>query len=471
MNEEPYVPEFITIHLGAPGSDAFNTAITFPDYIKIVAACEIYPTWPDSAIRTILYLQISHALHRCITGWYRNMGYDFDITWSPVYDQTFIPGHCTFKTINRIVDEVFNSCLCLKGTREPFSFQQCDNNMKLPSHWTVVALAESGMSCEEILQNILGSDVTILSDIPVQIPLRFAFKPLNPGDTGKNVRMLQIQLNRISRNYPSIPKINPADGRFGKHTQNALRVFRKNFCQSPTKSTDDSNSTNADDTLDLAAYYRLAFLYQAAKRLTELHSLELSVHDLPHGYPGVLRIGDSGIGVRLLQVYLTAAGIFHLFCLPIRLTDSFDKPMETAVIAFQKACRLEPDGIVGEMTWLQLERMYNGIKSCCPLEGGIPLRSAHTLRQGSIGEDVRRAQQYLSSIAFTYTSLVKPPVNGLYGAKMVGAVRAFQKEFDHTVTGVIDDKTWNTMGSLYSDLTVGYEKQPEQNPGYTLTQD
>lgn len=501
MNEEPYIPEFITVHLGAPGSEAADIAVTFPDYIKIVAACEIYPTWPESAIRSILYVQISHALHRCMTGWYRRMEYPFDITWSPVYDQRFVPGHCTYERLNRIVDELFNSCLCLKGSREPFSFQQCEDSDKLPSHWTFVALAESGMTCEEILQNTLGNDIAVLPNLPVHIPSPFPYnavlplkrrqdfplcrdgedsedaaerktdrkdayyfmkeqyEPMRPGDTGKTVRALQIQLNRVSRNYPCVPKINPADGIFGEQTQNALCLFRKHF-----------HLPEGGD-VDSAAFYRLAYAYAAAKRLSDLHSLKLSVQELPHGYPGILRRGDSGIGVRLLHLYLTAAGIFHPYCLPMQRTDTFDEPMETAVTAFQKTNRLEPDGIVGEMTWLQLERTYNGVIRCCPLEGGTPLRLAHTLKQGSIGDDVRRAQQYLSTTAATFPALSKPPVNGLYGAKMVSAVRAFQKEFGVPVTGAVNQNTWNVLGSLYSDLVTGYEKQPEQNPGFTLHQD
>lgn len=459
MNEELHIPEFITVHLGAPGSEARDITVTFPEYIKIVASCEIYPTWPESAVRAILYVQISHALHRCMSGWYRRMNYPFDITWSPVYDQRFVPGRCTYARLNRMADELFNSCLCPKGSREPFSFRQCENAARLPSRWTFVALAESGMGFREILQNTLGNDIVILTGLPVHLPFPSSFKPARPGDTGKAVRALQIRLNRVSRNYPCISKINPADGTFGEQTQNALRLFRRHF-QLPD-----------GDSADAPAFHRLAFCYAAAKRLSDLHSLKLSVQELPHGYPGVLRAGDSGTGVKLLQLYLTAAGIFRPYCAPVRLTDTFDRAMETAVVTFQKTNGLEPDGIVGETTWLHLERIYNGIVRCCPLEGGIPPRLAHTLKQGSLGDDVRRAQQYLSMAALTFPSLSRPPVNGLYGAKMVAAVRSFQKEFDLPVTGTVNQNTWEVLCSLYSDLITGYDKQPEQNPGFVLCQE
>ena len=47
----PVIPETITVHLGTPDSDAQNVTLSFPDYIKNVASSEIYPTWPEAAIR------------------------------------------------------------------------------------------------------------------------------------------------------------------------------------------------------------------------------------------------------------------------------------------------------------------------------------------------------------------------------------------------------------------------------------
>lgn len=66
----PYIPKYITVHLGAPSSNAENVTVTFPDYIKNVASSEIYPTWNESAITANIYAQISFAvnprLHRIL---------------------------------------------------------------------------------------------------------------------------------------------------------------------------------------------------------------------------------------------------------------------------------------------------------------------------------------------------------------------------------------------------------------------
>ena len=51
MPNVPTIPESVTVHLGRPDREAPNVTVSFPDYIKNVASSEIYPTWPEAAIR------------------------------------------------------------------------------------------------------------------------------------------------------------------------------------------------------------------------------------------------------------------------------------------------------------------------------------------------------------------------------------------------------------------------------------
>ena len=64
----PYVPQFITVHMGPPSSYAENVTVSFPDYIKNVASSEIYPTWEPAAIRANILAIISFALNRVYNG-------------------------------------------------------------------------------------------------------------------------------------------------------------------------------------------------------------------------------------------------------------------------------------------------------------------------------------------------------------------------------------------------------------------
>ena len=63
----PFIPSYITVHLGRPDSTAQNVTVTFPDYIKNVASSEIYPTCPENALRANIYAQVSFALNRIYT--------------------------------------------------------------------------------------------------------------------------------------------------------------------------------------------------------------------------------------------------------------------------------------------------------------------------------------------------------------------------------------------------------------------
>ena len=79
----PVIPEYITVHLGAPDAPAENVTVTFPRYIKGVAASEIYPTWNESAIRANVLAQISVALKllhcrqccNCVSAWCSESAY------------------------------------------------------------------------------------------------------------------------------------------------------------------------------------------------------------------------------------------------------------------------------------------------------------------------------------------------------------------------------------------------------------
>ena len=110
----PIIPEYVTVHLGSPSSDARNVTVTFPDYIKNVASSEIFPTWDENALRANIYAQISFALNRIYTEFYRSRGYDFDITNDIAYDQSFVEGRDYFENIGQIVDEIFTSLLFLQ---------------------------------------------------------------------------------------------------------------------------------------------------------------------------------------------------------------------------------------------------------------------------------------------------------------------------------------------------------------------
>ena len=197
----PIVPEYITVHLGAPDAPAENVTVTFPRYIKGVAASEIYPTWNESAIRANVLAQISVALNRVYTEFYRSRGYDFDITNNTQYDQAFSPNKETFENINAIVDDMFNNYIVRRGNVEPLYAQFCDGvrtQCRGLSQWGSQELAQQGRTPYEILQYYYGQDIDLVYNAPVgDSTPSYPGRPLTVGSVGEDIRTIQRELNRI----------------------------------------------------------------------------------------------------------------------------------------------------------------------------------------------------------------------------------------------------------------------------------
>ncbi|MFR8774479.1 MAG: peptidoglycan-binding protein [Eggerthellaceae bacterium] len=229
----PVIPETITVHLGTPDSAAQNVTLSFPDYIKNVASSEIYPTWPEAAIRANIYAQVTFALNRVYTEWYRSRGYDFDITSSTQYDQAFVYGRDVFNNISQIVDEIFNNYVVRQGSVEPLFTQFCNGTSVTCqglSQWGTVELANRGFTPYEMLQYYYGDDINIVRNAAVEPFIgSYPGTPFGFGSSGNEVRTIQTELNRISDNYPAIPKIIPTNGFYRESTAEAVRVFQGVF--------------------------------------------------------------------------------------------------------------------------------------------------------------------------------------------------------------------------------------------------
>ena len=153
-----------------PDAYADNVTVPFIDYIKNVASSEIYPTWPDASLRANIYAQVTFALNRVYTEWYRSRGYNFDITNSTQYDQAFVYGREIFSNISDIVDELFNDYVRRQGSIEPLFTQFCNGTTVTCdglSQWGTVELAQQGMTPYEILQYYYGNDIEIVVNAPV----------------------------------------------------------------------------------------------------------------------------------------------------------------------------------------------------------------------------------------------------------------------------------------------------------------
>lgn len=255
------IPEYVIVHDGAPGDpSAPNYWVRYRDYIKNVASCEIYSTWPESAIYANVLAIQSFTLNRVYTEWYRNQGYNFTITSSTAYDQKWIYGRNIYENIDYLVDTIFANYLSRPGVRQPIFTSYCDGNRVTCnglSQWGSKYLGDQGYSAIEIIRYYYGNDMYInTAEIVSGVPSSWPGYDLNIGASGDKVRQLQTQLNRIARNYPAIPTIS-ADGIYGSSTANAVRTFQGIFNLPQTGVT------------DYPTWYEISEIYVGVSRISE----------------------------------------------------------------------------------------------------------------------------------------------------------------------------------------------------------
>ena len=350
----PYVPQYITVHLGSPSSNAANVTVSFPDYVKNVASSEIYPTWDESALRANIFAIVSFALNRIYTEFYRSRGYDFDITNNTAFDQAFVNGRSFFSSVSVLVDELFNDYLRRPGFVEPLAAKFCNGTTVTCeglSQWGSQNLAQQGYSDTQILRSYYGT-VEIVSNAPIRgIVSSYPGTPLRLGSTGPSVVVLQVSLNRIARNYPAIPKIPANDGIFGSRTEAAVRAFQEIFNLTP------------DGIVGPATWYRIVRIYTAVTALSELRSQGQQFYSINWSPPTVLQVGNTGEKVRLLQYMLSVLSEYIPSIPSLSVDGIYGPATRSAVLAFQRRAGLPETGTVGQTTWDMIYDQYSGIEN------------------------------------------------------------------------------------------------------------
>ena len=257
---EPVIPEFIVVHDGLPeDTSAQNYSVPFKDYIKNVACSEIYSTWRTEAIKANVLAILSFTLNRVYTEWYRGKGYNFTVTNSTAFDQSYSHGRTIFEEISVIVDDLFTTYVTREGIAQPLFTQYCDGRRTQCeglSQWGSQALAEQGWEAMNILRKYYGAEIYLKSAEKVEgVPLSYGGEVLSLGSEGEAVRTIQTQLNRIAENFPAIPKT-PADGIYGPATQAAVMEFQKIFHLPQTGS------------VDFAAWYEISNVFVAVSEMS-----------------------------------------------------------------------------------------------------------------------------------------------------------------------------------------------------------
>lgn len=454
----PFIPKYITVHLGAPESNAENVTVPFPDYIKNVASSEIYPTWDQSAIVANIYAQISFAVNRVYNEFYVSQGFPFNITNSTAIDQKFIYGRNIFENISNIVDEIFDSYIRRMGFAEPLATKYCNGTTVTCeglSQWGSQSLAEQGRTSVEILRYYYGNNIEIVNDAPISEIRNSYTGPVRLGDTNsRDVATVQVILNRVSEDYPLIPKLT-VDGNFGESTREAVITFQEIFNLTP------------DGIVGKSTWYRLIYLYTGMTGLSELNSEGQRYFNSPLEYPDAISEGDTGEKVFVSQYLLQVVSWFYPQIPTIEITGTFDEPSVNATKQLQKLYGIAETGVIDETTWDYLYRTFIGVRtsldeSLSPIEKEAQYLSTLNLSFGDTGEDIRNLQQRLNSI--TTNQGEKVIENGAFTRQTRSRIVDFQRSNNLPQTGILDAETLNQINRVYRSILSNNSVMPTQYP-------
>jgi peptidoglycan hydrolase-like protein with peptidoglycan-binding domain len=140
----------------------------------------------------------------------------------------------------------------------------------------------------------------------------------------------------------------------------------------------------------------------------------------------VLKRGSNDPAVRDLQEALKTLGFD-----PGPVDGSFGAATESAVKKFQEAREIAADGVVGRVTWINIDEAD---------------QSHPILSVGSEGLPVRRLQSRMSAVGFDTGG-----VDGRFGAKTQVAVKKLQQDFALTIDGVVGLQTWQVVDALENE--------------------
>ena len=443
----PVIPTYITVHLGRPNQPAENVTLPFTEYIKNVASSEIYPTWPENAIRANILAQISFALNRIYTEYYRSRGYDFDITNNTAIDQAFNKDGEVYSNISAIVDEIFNNYIVRRGRVEPLYAQFCDGyttSCNGLSQWGSVTLANRGLSPIEILRYYYGDDISLVYNAPISDNTQsYPGVALRRGSFGDDVVTIKRELNRISQNYPAIPKIQYINGVFDLETENAVKKFQEIFNLSP------------DGIVGKATWYKIKQIFASVKRLSELTGEGLTISEVSRRYTRELNMGSQGEDVEALQYYLAFIGYFFPELPPIPITGFFGELTRDAVFSFQNTYGLPVTGVVDANVFNRIEQVYNMVVSELPANYQSAIGEPYPGRflvEGDRGESVRIIQGYLNKIGQNVEQIPVIVVDGIFGVRTKAAVIALQQYLGIEQTGAIGPVEWAEIITLGNNL-------------------
>lgn len=185
-----------------------------------------------------------------------------------------------------------------------------------------------------------------------------------------------------------------------------------------------------------------------------------NIGTIPDAFPGTLKKGSSGNGVKLMQSKLNRIRVNFPLIPRIEKTDGlFGIETENAVKVFQKSFNMVSDGVIGRATWNKISLVFVAVTKISELDSeGIRVDIGETpptvvLKKGSKGVYVLELQFLLNYISIYYTTVPSVIQDSVFDVKTEQSVIEFQKTFNLIPPdGIVGPATWNKLYTVYKDI-------------------
>lgn len=226
--------------------------------------------------------------------------------------------------------------------------------------------------------------------------------------------------------------------------------------EAPASTYCQATETTRERPKLFAHLHCLRFSTSAAIHLLSF-TVAVGILGIAHQASALVQQGDSGSEVTALQQRLQELGYFQG-----NATGYFGTVTKAAVMDFQQAKGLNPDGVVGSNTNTTLRELrQSNSQAASDSDNGL-------LKIGSRGESVTAVQQKLADIG------MRVGEQGVFDQATEEAVRQFQQAKGLTVDGIVGQQTLAALPQAESKPSFTEESKPaiteeteESKPSFT----
>lgn len=315
------IPEFITVHLGkAEDLNAKNQKLTFIEFLKNSACCELYPTWPHEVLKANIILLTTMIINNL-------QQYKEDIYDVTLDEIRYEPQRNLYPTISNMVEDIYGF-VAYSTNAHPY-YQIWDP-------WMLLTMQQSTCDAYTILKYFTQIPIALEKAPEIYKDYIANKMPMSYGSSCKEVGVLKIWLKEILQRKSHRHTLSNFDNVYDDEMEMLVKSFQQQFHLIPSGIVDRKTYFKIHDIK--IREERIQLLPKKPQKNTILDTQEISI-------------------VKLQEQLRVLAKYYPI--LPIcEVTGTFTNNTSIALIAFQRMLGIVDDGIVESKSYQLLQQVY-----------------------------------------------------------------------------------------------------------------